>query len=75
MSELQCGPECMWPERQHLEPTVDWIGNAPLAHGEDENRSDEDGDAYCLCGHPNYLTCPRFLSEGILSWTIGDTSV
>lgn len=69
MRELACGPQCIWPNRSHLEPEIDWIGNSPLAHGESE-RNDSTGDAYCLCGHPQYLTCPRWATEGLMSSTI-----
>jgi hypothetical protein len=68
--ELACGPDCIWPDREHLEPHVDWIGDSPLAHGEDEDRNDEDDMPFCLCGHPNYLTCPRWASEGLMSMEI-----
>lgn len=27
------------------------------------------GVAYCLCGHPNYLSCPAYYTEGIGGWT------
>ena len=74
MSELACGPECIWPDEPHLEPRVEWLGDWPLMHGEDEERGDAPGHPtpYCLCGHPNYMTCPRWLSEGVLSMTIGN---
>lgn len=80
MNELQCGPECIYPAVPHAEPIIDWIGDSPLAHGESERPVpgtggwnglyNESPDAYCLCGHPNYLTCPRGWTEGIASWAI-----
>jgi hypothetical protein len=33
------------------------------------------GDTYCLCGHPNYLTCPGAFGEGsVLGVTIERSS-
>lgn len=79
MSELQCGPECWTPDEPHAEPVIDWIGDWPLAHGESERPVPGTDvfnglytpapDAYCLCGHPNYMTCPRWISEGLASMT------
>lgn len=85
VSALACGPDCMWPDRPHVEARIDWIGDWPLAHGEDEDRTvpgtggwnglyTESPDNYCLCGHPNYMTCPRWITEGIASMEIGGAS-
>lgn len=75
MNELACGPDCPWPDQLHLEPRVYWIGDSPLAHGEDDERANDPvwDMPYCLCGHPHYLTCPRDATEGLMTWTIEAT--
>ena len=59
----------------HVDPEIDWIGNTPITHGEYER--DVPGsdthvrgcfDAYCLCGHPNYLTCPKVFGDEGTVW-------
>lgn len=75
-----CEPGCPTPIYPHREPEPDWIGDAPVMHGESDHPVPSTGgwnglytaspDMYCLCGHPNYLTCPYWISDGILSWTI-----
>lgn len=75
-----CEPGCPDPGEPHREPEPDWIGDEPLLHGESERPVPGTGgfngfytvipDAYCLCGHPNYVTCPKWLTDGIASWTI-----
>jgi hypothetical protein len=66
--QCETGSGCMYEDEEHLEPILYWIGDAPLAHGE---RDDEDPEhpEHCLCGHPNYLTCP---GEGLWTMTVGD---
>lgn len=69
-----CSPDCPYPDQVHLAPEVDWIGDWPLTHGESERAVagtggfngvyTESPDPYCLCGHPNYLTCPAAFGEG-----------
>jgi hypothetical protein len=70
-----CGPECWCPDTPHREPEPDWIGDWPIMHGESEHpvpgtrRRLTDyyttgPDMYCLCGHPNHLTCPESTGEG-----------
>lgn len=88
MADLTCGPDCPTPDATHADPEWDWIGDHPLAHGESERTVPGTGgwngvytespDPYCLCGHPDYVTCPRRLTEGIFSLEIvsavgGDT--
>jgi hypothetical protein len=75
-----CGPDCRFPDLEHREPELDWIGNDPVEHGESDNPVPGTGgwnglytqspEAYCLCGHPNYLSCPRWATDGIGSWVI-----
>lgn len=82
--ELTCGPECWCPDEVHAEPEIDWVGDMPLAHGESERAVPGSGfdygsfrggpDMYCLCGHPNYMTCPRWMTEGLTSWEVNATS-
>lgn len=69
MSERLCG--CHSEALFHREPEPDWIGDAPIMHGESEHRVPDTGgfnglyvdspDMYCLCGHPNYMLCPAML--------------
>lgn len=69
-----CGPECSVPHLPHLAPEPDWIGDYPVMHGESERPVPGSGtpygayrglpDAYCLCGHPDYLTCPEAWGDG-----------
>lgn len=69
MSERPCGPNCPTPDAPHREPEPDWIGDTPILHGESDHlvpgtggwngRFSECPDSYCLCGHPNHLTCPE----------------
>jgi hypothetical protein len=65
----------------HREPEPDWIGDMPIIHGESEipvpgtggwnGLYTESPDHYCLCGHPNYLTCWEYATGGgIQSMTI-----
>ena len=53
-----CGPGCSQPNSMHAAPIVDWVGDWPISHGE------RDADQRCLCGHPDYLTCPQVMGEG-----------
>ena len=56
-----CG--CPLDAPDHLEPEPDWIGDTPIIHGE----RDEDPRPFaervlwnaCLCGHPEWGTCPE----------------
>lgn len=52
-----CGALCPWPREPHLEPIM-WDG---AGHGPRDQR--EVDRLFCLCGHPNYLTCPAWLSD------------
>jgi hypothetical protein len=65
-----CEPDCCYPNDQHIEPEPDWIGNDPVMHGESERPVPGTTEAYCLCGHPNYMTCMGWLNGGgIGGWT------
>lgn len=81
MTHRLCGPDCTVPDLPHRDPEPAWIGDMPVMHGESEQHQvpgtggwnglyTASPDAYCLCGHPNYMTCPKWLSEGIAGWTI-----
>lgn len=75
-----CGPDCPVPSAEHRDPAPDWIGETPVMHGESDIAVPGTGgwnglymespDMYCLCGHPVYYTCPRWTTDGILSWEI-----
>jgi hypothetical protein len=68
MAERLCGPECCEQDKPHRDPAPDWIGDYPVIHGESDDEVPgtrrfnglytEGPDMWCLCGHPNYLTCP-----------------
>lgn len=73
-----CGPDCCYPDRYHRQPEPDWIGDCPIMHGESDHyvpgttkHRPEDpwvsSESYCLCGHPGYLTCQRYLEDDTLS--------
>lgn len=72
MSARLCG--CSLDALGHVEPEPDWIGNWPIMHGESERPVPGTShmicgfaslpNAYCLCGHPNYLTCPEAFGDG-----------
>lgn len=72
-----CDPDCCVPDQPHAEPETDWIGDWPLTHGESERRDGAPGYAYsyyCLCGHPDYLTCPGAFGDGsVWGMTVGRT--
>ncbi len=83
MAELRlCGPDCQSPDVPHLDPEPDWIGDFPVMHGESDRPVPGSGhylygfysgdDAYCLCGHPNYMTCPE--PSSLLGMEIGGPS-
>ena len=67
-----CG--CPSDAPEHIDPEPDWIGDWPIMHGESERPVPGTShmlyghpsipDAYCLCGHPNYLMCPEAFVEG-----------
>jgi hypothetical protein len=57
----------------------------PVMHGESDHLVPDSGydyplgdgrtvrlgiESYCLCGHPNYFTCPEWPAGGIASMTI-----
>lgn len=47
------------PGDRIFEPTVDWIGDYPVRHGErDVDYGDADYGA-CLCGIRDYTLCPE----------------
>lgn len=64
----------------HREPEPDWIGNMPVEHGESDHPVPDTGgwnglytespDMFCLCGHPNYMTCPMWPRGDVGGWTI-----
>jgi hypothetical protein len=33
----------------------------------------ESPDGYCLCGHPNYMTCAGYWGHGLMTMTIART--
>lgn len=48
----------------HLEPIVDWVGDAPLLHGE-RGELDPEHPSACLCGGAaQYMECPQYLETG-----------
>lgn len=77
-----CGPLCQVPDEPHREPEPDWIGDVPIMHGESDHQHPDPPtvidmgsgyqylqrrDAYCLCGHPEYGTCPEWWDGGGLA--------
>jgi hypothetical protein len=65
-----CG--CPADAADHAEIEPDWLGNVPCMHGESDRPVPgttnapaayylPGPDMYCLCGHPNHLTCPGWL--------------
>lgn len=81
-----CEPGCPFPDQPHRAPELDWIGDTPIAHGESPHpvpgtvrlydlASDAlswvQRDNYCLCGHPDYWTCPAWLeADTVATMTI-----
>jgi hypothetical protein len=69
-----CDP-CPTPDEPHRPPEPDWIGDWPVTHGESEHEvpdschfnATEGPEAYCLCGHPVYYSCPAAWGEGSIS--------
>lgn len=63
-----CEPDCPLPGAVHIDPAPDWIGDSPITHGESDRlvpgSRRHNGlywagpDMYCLCGHPDFMTCP-----------------
>lgn len=73
-----CGPDCAYPDLEHRAPEPDWIGDYPVMHGESDYLVPDSGnwfgtDSYCLCGHPDYLTCPGWYGGG--PGTLGDMTI
>lgn len=76
-NERLCGPDCPTPEMVHRDPEPDWIGDWPVMHGESDHQVPdsrhfngvymENSEAYCLCGHPVYCSCPGWYGGGGLS--------
>ncbi|MCW2767575.1 MAG: hypothetical protein JWO11_3534 [Nocardioides sp.] len=74
MSERLCGPDCLTPDMAHRNPEPDWIGDYPVMHGESDHEVPdsrhfnglytEGPEAYCLCGHPMYQSCPGWYGGG-----------
>jgi hypothetical protein len=77
-----CGPDCLFPDEFHREPEPDWLGDFPVMHGESEHEvpgSGHDAEGwggyryrccrtyYCLCGHPDYASCPAWWDGGGLA--------
>lgn len=74
--EWPCGGDCPTPALAHREPEPDWIGDMPIMHGESDYEVPGSGfipegygirlaiEQYCLCGHPNYLSCPGWFNGG-----------
>lgn len=52
-----------------LPPIVDWIGNAPLLHGERDDL-DLEHPLACLCGAEYYLWCDGYIESGGLGGVI-----
>lgn len=69
-----CG--CAIDAPDHLEPEPDWIGDTPIMHGERDEDPRPPADrklwmtAPCLCGHPNYLTCPEVWGGSVMGLEI-----
>ena len=73
-----CG--CPADAVDHVDPEPDWIGNVPIIHGESERPVPGTShllygfpsmpDAYRLCGHPNYLTCPETWGGSVMDLEI-----
>lgn len=77
-----CG--CPLNAPDHAEPHVDPV--LYIEHGERSEMNDDplphfvpgtggserwqSPDAYCLCGHPNYLTCERLEGWGVVDLTL-----
>lgn len=66
-----CGCTDDYEGPPHIDPQPDWIGDWSITHGESDipvpgsRLGSVIPDAYCLCGHPNYLSCPGwFNGEG-----------
>lgn len=94
-----CGPDCPTPDEPHREPEPDWIGDYPVMHGESDHQVPGSGHDmtgwgghtyrccranYCLCGHPDYQSCPAYWNGGGIAgltiergpnWTEGDGHV
>lgn len=69
----QCPDTCLnWDDKPHLEPTVDWIGDCPISHGERDVPYKHPEADYCLCGHPNYAHCPGWPEGGVMNYVLGD---
>ena len=43
-------------ERLPADPVIAWIGGVAIIHGE------RDDSEMCLCGAPDYLTCPDWIA-------------
>lgn len=72
MSARPCG--CATDAPDHLAPDLDWIGDSPIVHGErDEPTPAGALSAPCLCGHPEYLTCPETWGGGVNDLTLTGT--
>lgn len=70
-----CGPRCPTPDLHHGEPELTWEGDVLALHGESTRvfvRWGEPGPfggprydpSSCLCGHPDFETCPGWLDQG-----------
>ena len=73
MTTKTCDDHCWHPDdKPHLEPEVEWVGDMPLMHGERDVPSGDPQSEYCLCGRPNYLTCPEWITGGIATMVVDD---
>lgn len=52
------------PTDRIFEPTVDWIGNTPLSHGERDVPYSAADRYACLCGVRDFTYCPDEGGEG-----------
>ena len=44
------------PRTKPVDPVIAWVGDVAVIHGE------RDDSEMCLCGAPDYLTCPDWIA-------------
>ena len=49
------------PRTKPVDPVIAWVGDVAVIHGE------RDDSEMCLCGAPDYLTCPDWIAEMSIS--------
>lgn len=54
------------PGDRIFEPTVDWIGDCPVSHGERDVDYGAADYGACLCGVRDYAVCPARSGEGTI---------